>query len=239
MKLSRSLEEQPQFDRDRKEQHQMNFQSAMAVLTLVFVIISSYGCLGLQGFSAEQQWSSNFVLADGVRANDPAIIDGNVRTVGQSQYVESTGDMVMSYGSQSESIITLPQPKSIHRVIIHSSNLQAFDIWTTDSQGRWAKIKEVESNKNKIIDIRLNRTVYTAGIKIRVRRTSDDAGQRRKNVQNIRGWRTYSGKVNAPARISEIELYGFVSKSDAAGTASQTSADSKGEELDELDLFLK
>ena len=217
----------------------MNFQSEMVVLTLVLVIISSYGCLGLQGFSAEQQWSSNFVLADGVRANDPAIIDGNVRTEGQSQYVESTGDMIMSYGSQSESIITLPDPKSIHRVIIHSSNLQAFDIWTTDSQGRWEKIKEVESNKKKIIDIRLNRTVYTSGIKIRVRRTSDDAGQRRKNVQNIRGWRTYSGKVNAPAKISEVELYGFVSKSDTANAASQTSASSTDDELDEFDEFMK
>ena len=217
----------------------MNFQSAMAVLTLVLVIISSYGCLGLQGFSAEQQWSNNFVLADGVRANDPAIIDGNVRTVGQSQYVESTGDMIMSYGSQSESIVTLPEPKSIHRVIIHSSNLQAFHIWTTDSQGRWEKIKEVESNKKKIIDIRLNKTVYTSGVKIRVRRTSDDAGQRRKNVQNVRGWRMYSGKVNAPAKIAEVELYGFVSKADAANAASQTSVSNKDEELDEFDEFMK
>ena len=217
----------------------MKFQLVMGVLTVVSVIFSSHGCLGLQGISAEQQWSSNFVLADGVRANDPAIIDGNVRTVGQSQYVESTGDMIMSYGSQSESIITLPDPKSIHRVIIHSPNLQAFDIWTTDSQGRWEKIKEVESNKKKIIDIRLNRTVYTSGIKIRVRRTSDDAGQRRKNVQNIRGWRTYSGKINAPAKISEVELYGFVSKSDAANAAAQLSTSSENEHLDEFDEFMK
>lgn len=217
----------------------MKFQSTMVILTVMLVMMSSYGCTGIQGFSAEQQWSNNFVLTDGVRANDPAIIDGNVRTVGQSQYVESTGDMVMSFGSQSESIVTLPEPKSLHRVIIHSSNLQAFDIWTTDSQGRWEKIKEIESNKKKIIDIRLNRTVYTSGIKIRVRRTSDDAGQRRRNVQNIRGWRTYSGKINAPAKISEIELYGFVSKSDATNAASQASVSSKDEELDEFDKFLK
>jgi hypothetical protein len=217
----------------------MNLKTTITIFVVVLIIASSYGCSNLQGFSAEQQWSSNFVLADGVRSNDPAIIDGNVRTVGQSQYVESTGDMIMSFGSQSESIITLPEPKSIHRVVIHSPNLQAFDIWTTDSQGRWEKIKEVESNKNKIIDIRLNRTVYTSGVKIRVRRTSDDAGQRRKNVQNIRGWRTYSGKVNAPAKISEVELYGFVSKSGAENTSSQASASSEGEELDEFDEFMK
>ena len=214
----------------------MNLQFTTIIFLVMFNIASLYGCAGFQGFSAEQQWSSNFVLADGVRANDPAIIDGNVRTVGQSQYVESTGDMVMSFGSQSESIVTLPEPKSLHRVVIHSPNLQAFDIWTTDSQGRWEKIKEVESNKKKIIDIRLNRTVYTSGVKIRVRRTSDDAGQRRKNVQNVRGWRTFSGKVNAPAKIAEVELYGFVSKTDAA---SGTSASGEVEELDEFDEFMK
>ena len=153
----------------------MKFQSIITALLVMTSIVSSYGCAGLQGFSAEQQWSNNYALADGARANDPAIIDGNVRTVGQSQYVESTGDMVMSFGSQSESIITLPEPKSLHRVVIHSSNLQAFDVWTTDSQGRWEKIKEVESNKKKIIDLRFNRTVFTSGVKIRVRRTSDDA----------------------------------------------------------------
>ena len=217
----------------------MNFQSTTIVFLVMLSIASSYGCAGLQGFSAEQQWSNNYALADGARANDPAIIDGNVRTVGQSQYVESTGDMVMSFGSQSESIITLPEPKSLHRVVIHSPNLLAFDVWTTDSQGRWEKIKEVESNKKKIIDLRFNRTVYTSGVKIRVRRTSDDAGQRRKNVQNVRGWQVYSGKVNAPAKIAEVELYGFVSKTDAGSASLQTSAGSEADELDEFDEFMK
>ena len=217
----------------------MKVQSTIAGLFLALSIVSSYGCSTLQGFSAEQAWSNNFVLAEGVRSNDPAIIDGNVRTVGQSQYVESTGDAILSFGSQSESIVTLPEPKSIHRVVIHSPNLQAFDIWTTDAQGRWEKIKEVQSNKKKIIDLRLNGTVYTSGVKVRVRRTSDDAGQRRKNVQNVRGWRVYSGKTNAPAKIAEIELYGFVSKEDAENALSQEQDSADQKELDEFDKFMK
>ena len=215
----------------------MNLQSTMTLLLIAVVMASSGGCASI---AVKQAWSSNFALADGTTANDPAIIDGNVATLGQSQYVEATGDAIMGMGAQSEAVILLPEPKSIHRVVIRSPNLLAFDIWITDAQGRWEKIKEVESNKKPVIDLRLNRTVYTSGIKVRVRRTSDDAQQRRKNVRNVRGWMVYSGNTNAPAKIAEIELYGFVSESDGASTVTQTSTSSTTEEeLDEIDLFLK
>ena len=215
----------------------MNLQSTMTLFLIAVVIASSGGCASI---SVKQAWSSNFALADGTTANDPAIIDGNVATLGQSQYVEATGDAIMGMEAQSEAVILLPEPKSIHRVVIRSPNLLAFDIWITDAQGRWEKIKEVQSNKKKIIDLRLNRTVYTSGVKVRVRRTSDDAALRRKNVRNVRGWITYSGNTNAPAKISEIELYGFVSKPDGTSTVTESSASSKAEEeIDEIDLFLK
>ena len=215
----------------------MNIQSTMTVVLIAAIIASSTGCASI---SVKQAWSSNFALTDGTTANDPAIIDGNVGTLGQSQYVEATGDAIMGMEAQSEAVILLPEPKSIHRVVIHSPNLRAFDIWITDAQGRWEKIKEVQSNKKKIIDLRFSRTVYTAGVKVRVRRTSDDATMRRKNVRNVRGWMVYSGNTNAPAKIAEIELYGFVSESDGASTVTQSSASSKTEEeLDEIDLFLK
>ena len=215
----------------------MNLQSTMTLLLIASIIASSTGCASI---AVKQAWSSNFALADGTTANDPAIIDGNVATLGQSQYVEATGDAIMGMGAQSEAVILLPEPKSIHRVVIRSPNLRAFDIWINDAQGRWEKIKEVESNKKPVIDLRLNRTVYTSGIKVRVRRTSDDAQQRRKNVRNVRGWMVYSGNTNAPAKIAEIELYGFVSEPDGTSTVTQSSDNSKAEEeLDEIDLFLK
>ena len=215
----------------------MNLQSTMTLFLIAVVMASSGGCASI---SVKQAWSSNFALADGTTANDPAIIDGNVATLGQSQYVEATGDAIMGMEAQSEAVILLPEPKSIHRVVIRSPNLLAFDIWITDAQGRWEKIKEVQSNKKKIIDLRLNRTVYTSGVKVRVRRTSGDATLRRKNVRNVRGWITYSGNTNAPAKIAEIELYGFVSEPDGTSTVIQSSDNSNAEEeIDEIDLFLK
>ena len=67
----------------------MNLQFTSAVFTAMLIIASSSNCAGLQGISTKQTGSGNFALADGVTSNDPAIIDGDIGTIGQSQYVES------------------------------------------------------------------------------------------------------------------------------------------------------
>lgn len=211
----------------------MRCQSTLAYLFLALSSIVFYGCTA--GIIADQTWSENYALMEGVQANDPAIVDGDLKTVGQSQYVEPSSDVVQSHHASSESVILLPVAKSLHRVVLHSSNVQAFDIWVTDNQGRWERIKEFKSVKQKVIDVRLNRAVRTTGVKVRIIRTSDDAALRQKNIQRVRGWRIYSGHVRAPAKISEIELYGFTSKQDveeAQSVISQEEADEK--ELDEL-----
>ena len=211
----------------------MRSQSTFAYLFLMLSLVTFYGCAS--GFIADQTWSANYALMEGVQANDPAIIDGDLKTVGQSQYVEPSSDVVQSHHASSESVILLPVAKSIHRVVLHSSNVQAFDIWVADNQGRWGRIKEIKSVKQKVIDVRLNRAVRTSGVKVRIIRTSDDAALRQKNIQRVRGWRIYSGHVRAPAKISEIELYGFASRKDgedAQNKMSQKEADEK--ELDEL-----
>ena len=206
-----------------------------AYLFLAFSPILFYGCTTVPGFIADQAWSENYALMEGVQANDPAIVDGDLKTTGQSQYAEASPDVVQSAHASSESVILLPDPQTIHRVVIHSSNVQAFDIWIADNQGRWERIKEFKNVQQKVVDVRLNRAVRTAGVKIRIRKTSDDAELRQKNIQRIRGWRIYSGHVRAPAKISEIELYGFAPKEDVEeppNVMSQEEADEQ--ELDEL-----
>lgn len=213
----------------------MKIQSTLVYLFVAFTMVLFNGCGAGAGFIAEQTWSENYSLMKGVQANDPAIVDGDVKTIGQSQYAEASSDTVQSNHASSESVILLPAPRSIHRVVMVSSNVKAFDIWVTDNQGRWGRIKEIKSVDQEVTDVRLNRAVRTAGIKIRIRRTSDDAELRQKNIQRVRGWRIYTGHVNAPAKIAEIELYGFVSKQDmedVENVISQEEADEK--ELDEL-----
>ena len=211
----------------------MKIHSAFVCLLLALSLIPSYGCV--TGIITEQTWSENYAIMEGVQANDPAVVDGDLNTIGQSQYVEPSSDVVQSHHASSESVIFLPSPKSIHRVVVHSSNMEAFDIWVADNQGRWGRVKEIKSIKQKVIDVRLSRAVRTTGVKIRVRRTSDDAELRQKNIERRGMVTVYRGHVRAPAKISEIELYGFSSKEDVENpqnALSEEEADEK--ELDEL-----
>ena len=218
----------------------MKLQEIILLTFVVFMVLMVFGCKALQNFSAGQEWSSNYALMEGTQANDPAIIDGDLITVGQTQYVESSmsGEdnyirTMATYAAPSEAVVILPEPKAIHRVVIHSTNIiQMLDIWVTDSNGKWEKIKEVKSNKENKIDIRLTRTVHTAGIRARIRRTADDAALRRKNVRRGFGFRQIGGKTKAQAKIAEFELYGFVAEG-TQGSATPEVEDDEAE-LDQL-----
>ena len=110
--------------------------------------------------------------------------------------------------------------------MIHATNLEEFELMAFNSRGEWDKIYDQRSNKNSIIDVRLNKVVMTTGIKLIVHRTTDDAARRRENVQirreNVeikegqvrRGrYRYYiTGPTTALAKIAEIELYGYATE---------------------------
>ena len=72
----------------------MRLQSTLAYLFLAFSPVAFYGCT--TGIIAQQTWSENYALMEGVQANDPAVVDGDVKTVGQSQYVEVSSDAVQT-----------------------------------------------------------------------------------------------------------------------------------------------
>jgi hypothetical protein len=163
---------------------------------------------------------------NGVEANDPAFIDGDLNTIGKSRFPEDGVESLQF--PLSEALIILPERKSIHRIVIHSPNLRVFDIMARDDSGGWEKIKEVKSNKKDVIDLRVS--TITDGIRIRVRRTSDDAAERRKNTTLGRGgmiW--FRGNIRANADISEVELYGYAEKTDSSSLIPGTD-----EEFDDL-----
>jgi len=74
----------------------------------------------------------------------------------------------------------LPEKKSVYRIVIHATNLEEFEIQAYDARGKWQKIYDRRTNKEQVIDIRLSKVVTTAGIKLVVRRTTEDAALRRK-----------------------------------------------------------
>ena len=189
--------------------------------------VCRYVLLGLicfcSGCSLAQEWSENYALLPGVTASDPAFIDDNPETVGQSQRKKGSGSAGTDLDIPSEAIVYLPEKKSIYRIVIHSTNLEEFEVHAFNSRGEWDKIYDQRSNKDPIIEIRFNKVVMTAGIKVVVRRTTEDAARRRENVQIRRenmptpegGMRRgryrifITGPTTALADIAEIELYGY------------------------------
>ena len=189
----------------------------MRVSLLLGLMCLCYGC------SLSQQWSENYAILPGVTASDPAIIDGNSETIGQSQRKKGSGSVVTDLDIPSEAIVYLPEKKSLYRIVIHSTNLEEFELLAFNSRGEWDKIYDQRSNKSPIIDIRLNKAVTTTGIKLIVHRTTEDAARRRENVQIRRenvevaegqvrrgryGYRI-TGPTTALAKIAEVELYGY------------------------------
>ena len=189
--------------------------------------VYKYVLLGLLclcwGCTLGQNWSENYALLPGATASDPAFIDDNPETIGQSQRKQGSGSAGTDLDIPSEAIVYLPKKKSIYRIVIHSTNLEEFELHAFNSRGEWDKIYDRRSNKDPIIDIRFNKVVMTSGIKVVVRRTTDDAARRRENVQirrenvqtsdgNIRRGRYQyfiTGPTTALADIAEIELYGY------------------------------
>ena len=193
--------------------------------------IRGYVLLGLicfcSGCSLGQKWSENYSLLPGVTASDPAFIDDNPETIGQSQRKKGSGSVGTDLDIPSEAIVYLPEKKSIYRIVIHSTNLEEFEVHAFNSRGEWDKIYDQRTNRDPIIDIRLNKVATTSGIKVVVRRTTEDAARKRENVQirrenvqtsdgNIRRGRYrifVTGPTTALAKIAEIELYGYATAS--------------------------
>ena len=188
-----------------------------SISLLLGVMCLCYGC------SLGQEWSENYALLPGVTASDPAFIDGKPETIGESQRKKRSGNVVADLDIPSEAIVYLPEKKSLYRIVIHSANLEEFELMAYNSRGEWDKIYDQRSNKDSVIDVRLNKVVMTTGIKLVVHRTTEDAARRRENVQIRREneeikegqvrrgrYRYYiTGPTTALAKIAEIELYGY------------------------------
>lgn len=194
-------------------------RSTTIIISLICLLLTS-GCI------ISQQQSENYALMKGVTANDPVIIDGDLNTVGESQTKKSSGSLAIDAKITSESIVYLPEKKKIFQVRIHSPNIQDFQLMALNTLGEWDQIHEQRSTDSKIIDIRLKRPATTSGIKVVVRKTSDDAARKRQNLRvdreneetpdgKIRRGRyvyKVSGPLTAPGKIAEIELFGYADK---------------------------
>ena len=197
-----------------------------------------FACLGLilgcggvtKRLVSKQEWSENYSLMKGATATSPEMIDGNVRTLGETTFPEGAQGVVGA-SPASEAIVTLPEKKVIRRIVIHAANLKTFGVYADKGGGDWDIIKDVKSVKSNPIELSVTTAFPTDRIRVRVLTTDDDAEVRRKERARTGGFNRLTGSRRAEGKIYEIELYGFKSTEE---TSTQKSEDQREKELDEL-----
>jgi hypothetical protein len=198
----------------------------LIALPIAAMIVSFWGCGMFGAVVGTEEWSENYALMDGATATAPEMIDGDLKTSGQTSFPEELSSFMRS-SPASEAIVTLPEKMSIYRVVINSPNLKIFDIFSDKGDDNWELIKENQKAKTNPVEVRIS--TNTDKIRIRVRTTTDDAGLNRASGRGGWGNRT---RQRAPATINEIELYGFASSETGASAGGTKSAEE--EELDQL-----
>lgn len=223
-------------------------------LPLIFcLLIFVAGCHIL---IAEQEWSDNYALLDGAMSTNPEMIDGDHKTVGETRSSTGPGRL---YGSSNatEVVVTLPEKKHIRKIVIHSDNIKKFAIYadrggTLHSDTDWQLVEEVKMVKSYPVVVPYEDILPTSRFRIVVLDTTDDAAMSRRaradfmreadefnrdpeNRGNNRIQRNQHFRVRYPARISEIEFFGYKSAEETTAVKS----DPMPRPESELDLILK
>lgn len=204
-----------------------------------FMMLFSLLCFAamLTGCSAlfsEQEWSENYALMEGVQSTVPQAIDGKLNTVGETTFPASM-EGFMGANAASQVIVTLPEKKVIRRIVIHSDNLSAFDIYADKGsiavEADWQLIKDVKSVKQSPFQVSLLIPFPTHRIRLRVLGTKDDALLNRQQRARSGGFRGWNANRRAAAKIREIELYGYKT---AQQVEAEEATDKREKELDDL-----
>ena len=193
-------------------------QMAIAVL-LIGVALCCLSCKAGQLFKA-QEWSQNYTQLEGATCTSYEMIDGNINTVGESGR---------------EILITLPERKSIHRIVLRGINFEDFIVYQGRvGDGNWQKLESVSNNTVTEREIRV--TATTERLRFRIGGTFDDERAASK-IDTFTG-RVTPQRKRAAKRAAEIELYGFKEAAVAEAPLESPSEELTGEEepLPDVDI---
>ena len=151
----------------------------LIALAIGAMLASFLGCGMFGAVVGTEEWSENYALMNGATATSPEMIDGNVKTSGQTSFPEGADASMYGSSPPSEAIVTLPERMSIYRIVINSPDLQVFDVLSDKGDNDWEVIKENQKVTKNPIDVRVS--TVTDKIRIRVRTTSGDAEAGRKS----------------------------------------------------------
>lgn len=163
---------------------------AIILITLLSFIGCQFGSMG--SLFKAQDWSENYARMEGTTCSTPEMIDGDMDTVGRSR--------------RHEIIITLPELKSIHRIVIRGTNIEDFILdASTGSKGNWKRVTKLKNNRLDTIDIRVS--VITNELRFRIGGTHDDKRMARV-PSNVPG-RMMKQIKRGDVLVKELELYGL------------------------------
>ena len=160
-------------------------------MKLVILTIFLSGCSAL---FVPQELSENYATMTGVECDAYEAVDGDLNTISDSTRI----------------VISLPEKKSIRKIVIHNLNISNFIIYEyLGNEGQWRVIKSAKGNTQPRIEI--NTQVTTDKIRLFV---SDTSGVSfvRPGIERDKDGFTHrvDAQVDARPQIQEIELYGLI-----------------------------
>ncbi len=200
------------------------FHRFTTLLALVGFSIITAGCSILV---TKQEWSENYALLEGAHSTSPQMIDGQLETIGQTSFPRGAQRGTIAT-PPSEVIITLPEEKTIRKIVIHADNVKKLEIFADKGIGTidadWKLIKEIRNVTTNPIEIPVSILFSTAKLRVRVLETTEDSELTRKRhaadvnklVRAQRGGAKSGASLQtlrrrAAGKIREIEIYGYKS----------------------------
>ncbi len=161
---------------------------------------------------APQPLGENFALMEGTRANHPGLIDGDLRTMGESEPPASEAANSSIVGTPpTEAVVLLPTERVITKIVVHSEEILSLDLLFESSSSGWVIHDKYDGLKGPSFVLKPRGLVSASGVKLRIRRGTGDKALQKKNVQRAGGYTIYRGPTRANVKIREIELFGPVS----------------------------
>lgn len=222
------------------------------ITTLLILFVSLLIIAGCHILLSEQEWSDNYALLDGTHSTNPEMIDGDYNTIGETRSSATGPGRLYGSSNATEVVVTLPEKKLVRKIVVHSENIKKFAIYadkggTLHSETDWQLLEEVKMVKSNPIEIPLLQTYPINSIRLVVLDTFDGASLNRRaraefmaeddqfdRNQENRNNRNRNRRFNMrryPAKISEIEFFGYKS---ATETATIKSDPKQNDELDEI-----
>jgi hypothetical protein len=162
----------------------------------IALFLSVFICVGCSTLFVPQQLSENYALTPGVVCNAPGVVDGNLNTA----------------SSEKRIVISLPEKKSISKIVVHSPNVSNFIVYEfLGNEGQWKIIESVKGNK--LPKVVIDTHVITDKLRFFITDTRGvdfaDPGTMRDEDGLIN---MFSRRVDATPQVQEIEIYGLVDK---------------------------